>query len=97
MTSNANSRQTVSTQRVKIRRVPRFLPFMVTGGIIGVVVALLIGANIPEEQRTAEPLVTYLVAYIGGIGVVLGIVAALILDRIGLAKAKQLEATKIEG
>lgn len=81
---------------VSIRRVPRFLPFILTGGILGVLVALLIGLSIPEEQRTAEPLVTYLVAYIGGIGVVLGIVTTLILDRIGLAKAKRVEATKIE-
>ncbi len=82
---------------VSIRRVPRFLPFILTGGILGVLVALLIGLSIPEEQRTAEPIVTYLVAYIGGIGVVLGIVAALILDRIGQAKAKRAEATKIVG
>jgi ABC-type branched-subunit amino acid transport system permease subunit len=82
---------------VSIRRVPRFLPFILTGGILGVLVALLIGLSIPEEQRTAEPIVTYLVAYIGGIGVVLGIVAALILDRVGQAKAKRAEATKIVG
>lgn len=81
---------------VSIRRVPRFLPFILTGGVLGVLVALIIGLSIPEEQRTAEPIVTYLVAYLGGIGMVLGIVAALILDRVGLARAKRVEATKIE-
>jgi len=82
---------------VSIRRVPRFLPFILTGGILGVLVALLIGLSIPEEQRTAEPIVTFLMAYMGGIGVVLGIVAALILDRVGQARAKRAEATKIVG
>jgi hypothetical protein len=59
-------------------------------------VAGVFGLTIPEQQRTAEPVVTYLIAYLGGIGVVLGIVAALIVDRIGLSKAKTVEATKLK-
>lgn len=86
----------VLTVKVKIRRAPKYLPFMLTGGIIGVVAAVLIGLAIPAEARTEQPIITYLIAYLGGLGVVLGIVAALILDRIGLARAKQAEATKIE-
>jgi hypothetical protein len=61
-----------------------------------VIVAAVIGLTIPEQQRTAEPVVTYLIAYIGGIGVVMGIVVALIVDRIGLSKAKTVEATKLK-
>lgn len=83
-------------EKVTIRRAPKFLPFMLTGGVIGVLAALLIGLGIPADQRTAEPIITYLIAYLGGVGVVVGIVAALVLDRIGLARAKQAEATKIE-
>lgn len=84
------------TEKVSVRRSPKYLTFMITGAVIGVIVAGVIGLTIPEQQRTAEPVVTYLIAYIGGIGVVLGIVAALIVDRIGLAKAKTVEATKLK-
>ncbi|MEY4437288.1 MAG: hypothetical protein RL100_752 [Actinomycetota bacterium] len=91
-----SNQETVSNTQVRIRKVPRFLPFMITFGVIGVIVGAGLGLSIPADQRTAEPIVTYLIAYLGGIGVVLGIVTTLILDRIGLAKAKRVEATKIE-
>ena len=84
------------TEKVTVRRSPKYLTFIITGAVIGVIVAGVIGLMIPEQQRTAEPVVTYLIAYIGGIGAVLGIVAALIVDRIGLAKAKTVEATKLK-
>ncbi len=86
----------IKTEKVSIRRVPKFLPFLITGGVIGVVIGAGAGISIPAEQRTAEPIITYLIAYGAGIGVVAGIVAALIVDRIGLARAKTLEATKLE-
>ena len=84
------------TEKVTVRRSPKYLTFIITGAVIGVIVAGVIGLTIPEQQRTAEPVVTYLIAYIGGIGVVLGIVVALIVDRIGLSKAKTVEATKLK-
>jgi len=84
------------TEKVTVRRSPKYLTFIITGAVIGVIVAGVIGLTIPEQQRTAEPVVTYLIAYIGGIGVVLGIVVALFVDRIGLAKAKTVEATKLK-
>lgn len=86
----------VKTEKVFIRRVPKFLPFLLTGGIIGVIAGVAAGLSIPADQRTAEPVITYLIAYGGGIGVVAGIVAALVSDRVGAAKAKTVEATKLE-
>jgi len=87
----------LKTQDVKIRRSPKYLPFLITGGVIGAIIGTILGLSIPEEQRTAEPVITYLIAYLGGIGVVAGIVAALVVDRIGVARAKTVEATKLEG
>jgi hypothetical protein len=92
----ANKPKTISSEKVTIRRSPKFLPFLITGGVIGVIVAAALGLGIPEEQRTAEPVITYLIAYGAGIGVVAGIVAAVIIDWIGTAKAKTVEATKLE-
>ena len=92
-----SKKTTISTEKVQIRRSPKFLPFLITGGVIGVIVAFILGLSIPEQQRTAEPIITYLVAYGAGIGVVAGIVAAVIVDWIGVARAKTFEATKLEG
>lgn len=92
----ANKPKTISSENVTIRRSPKFLPFLITGGVIGVIVAAALGLSIPEAQRTAEPVITYLIAYGAGIGVVAGIVAAVIIDWIGTAKAKTVEATKLE-
>jgi hypothetical protein len=86
----------MKTQDVKIRRSPKYLPFLITGGVIGAIIGTILGLSIPDEQRTAEPVITYLIAYLGGIGVVAGIVAALVVDRIGVARAKTVEATKLE-
>ena len=61
--------QTSKTESVKIRRAPKFLPFLLTGGILGIIVALIVGLAIPAEQRTAQPIITYLLAYFAGIGV----------------------------
>ena len=87
---------TTQTEKVSIRRSPKYLPFLITGGVIGVIAAGILGLTIPMEQRTAEPVVTYLIAYLGAGGAVLGIIAALIVDRIGVARAKTVEATKLK-
>ena len=91
------AKTTLKTEQVKIRRSPKYLPFLITGGVIGALVGTVLGLSIPAEQKTAEPIITYLIAFLGGIGVVAGIVAALVVDRIGVAKAKTIEATKLEG
>jgi len=88
--------KTGKNTEVKIRRSARFLPFMLTGAVLGIVVALLISLAIPEQQRTAQPIVTYLVAFLGGSGFFVGLVAALILERIFIARAKAAVATKLE-
>ena len=92
------SKKTVlSTEPVRIRKTPKFLPFLLTGGVIGIIVALVVGLAIPEDQKTGEPIITFLIAFFAGIGLSLGIVAAIIFDRVGMARAKTLEATKLEG
>ena len=90
------AKTTLKTEQVKIRRSPKYLPFLITGGVIGAIVGTVLGLSIPAEQKTAEPIITYLIAFLGGLGVVAGIVAALVVDRIGVARAKTIEATKLE-
>lgn len=88
-------RPILTTEQVSIRRSPKYLTFLIAGAVIGIIVALLIGLGIPEDQRTARPIITYLVAYIGAAGAAVGITSALILDRIFAARAKRADATKL--
>lgn len=96
MAQSADKKTTIKTQQVKIRRSPKYLPFLVTGAVIGVIVAVILGLSIPTEQRTEAPVITYLIGYLGALGAALGIVTAVVVDRVGVAKAKTLEATKLE-
>lgn len=93
----SEAKTTISNEQVKIRRTPKFLEFILTGAGLGVVIALIVGFSIPEQQRTAEPIITYLVAYFAGFGAAAGIILAITLDWIFSKQAKQLEATKLEG
>ena len=87
----------LKSEKVTIRRSPKYLPFLITGGVMGVIIGAGLGLSIPAEQRTAEPVITYLIAYGAGLGAVVGIVAAVIVERIGVARAKTVEAAKLEG
>ena len=91
------AKTTLKTEQVSIRRSPKFFPFLLTGGILGLIVAFILNALITPDARTAAPILGYLVAFSVAIGAGLGISAAVILDRIGSARSKTLEATKLEG
>jgi membrane associated rhomboid family serine protease len=95
MDQTPDKKQTLKTEQVRIRRTPKFLPFLITGAVIGVVIAVILGLLIPADSKTAEPIVTYLIGYLGALGAALGIVAAVVADRIGVARAKTVEATKL--
>ena len=81
------------TETVEIRRTPKFLPFLLTGGVAGFAVALIAwlasGAN--------GQVFGYLVAYGSGIGAALGIIAATVAEAATRKRTKQAVATKLEG
>ena len=91
------AKTTLKTEQVTIRRSPKYFPFMITGGILGLIVAFALNASIAPEARSAASILGYLVAFSVAIGAGLGITAAVIFDRIGIARSKTLEATKLEG
>jgi len=92
-----DTKSSSSTQDVRIRRAPKYLPFLLLGGVIGLIAALIIGFSIPADQVTAQPIQGYLVVFLTGIGAGLGILTTLILDRVSAARAKVATATKLEG
>ena len=84
----------MAKEKVEIRKAPKFLPFMILFGVVGVVVALILNANIPESSRTAQPILGYLVAYLAAAGAVVGLVIALVLDFVSRKRAKTLDAER---
>lgn len=81
---------------LKVRRAPKFLPFVLSGIIVGIIFAFIINALIPVENRTPTAILGYLVLYCAGAGLGLGVLAAVVLDSLSKARAKQVSATKLE-
>ena len=82
---------------VSIRRSPKYLSFIILGAVIGIIAALILNAGVPDSQRSDAPVLGYLVAFLAGAGAALGIIVALLLDRLFAARSKIAKATKLEG
>ncbi len=81
-------KETLKTEKVGIRKAPKYLQFILLGAFVGIGTALLLGFGSGELQGP-------LVAIGATVGVGLGILVAVILDRIFLSRGKVLDATKI--
>jgi len=72
-----------SEQEVVIRRSPRFLRFFILGIIVGVIVSMILTFAFPANaQFTQMQIFGFLTLICGIVGGTLGLVFALILDRI---------------
>lgn len=92
-----SSKPKAETTTVRIRRAPKFLPFMSVGVIFGVILAFVVEAMIPQELKTGASILGVLVVYLGGAGLLSGTLMALGFDWISRARAKEVEATKLKG
>jgi ATP/ADP translocase len=81
-------------EKVQIRKAPKFLPFLILFAAVGVVVALILNTFISDADRTAQPILGYLIAYLAGIGAAFGLLVALVIDFISRKRSKTLEATR---
>jgi xanthine/uracil permease len=81
---------------LKVRRAPKFLPFVLSGMILGIIVAFILNATIAPENRTEANILGYLVLYCAGGGLAVGVLSAVVLDAFFAARAKQVSATKLE-
>lgn len=86
----------LKTEEVKIRRSPKYLQFLLTGAILGLIAGVIIGLAIGPEPKTGETITTYLMAYLAGAGAALGIIFAVTLDWIFTLRTKRATATKLE-
>ena len=93
-TQNQDKAVKTSTTSVTIRRAPKFVPFGVTGGLLAALVALIAGLSIHNDDPKTTGFITYLVSFGAVVGASVGVLAALIADRITRSRAKQAEATR---
>ena len=77
------SMEKVTTDEVVIRRSPKYLAFMLAGIIVGVIVALVLTFAIPNTSEfTLTQIFGFLLLITGSIGGTLGLVLALVADRV---------------
>jgi len=81
---------------IRIRKAPKFLPFMSAGTVLGIIFALVISALEPAEARGGVSLAGVLVVYLGGAGLMAGTLVALGFDWISRTRSKEVEATKLK-
>ena len=78
----------VSSAEVNIRRAPKYLHFALTGFVVGIVAALVMGLS--------SPAIAGLLIVFGGIaGGGTGIILALVFDAIYRSRGKKVTATKV--
>ena len=82
------------TETVKIRRAPKFIPFMLTGVLLGGVVALVLTLLITTEEGKTAGFITKILVYCLGLGGGVGLVAAVIFDAVTARKLKDVQVSK---
>jgi hypothetical protein len=77
-------------REVTVRRAPKYVPFLILGGLVGVGVAAVIAYTLPGDASYDNSSVFgfFMVLCAAG-GVILGALAALILDRISVRRAER--------
>ena len=78
----------VSNEEVNIRRAPKYLHFALTGFVLGIIAAAVLGLSSPA-------IVGLLIVFGGIAGGGTGIILALVFDAIYRSRGKKLMATKV--
>ena len=89
--SGTPSEQHVPERReITVRRAPKYVPFLVLGGLLGFGVAAFLAYGLPgDESYDASAVFGFFLILCGAGGVVLGGAAALTLDRLSVGRARR--------
>ena len=80
---------TSSQEEARIRRAPKYPAFMIVGGGVGAIVTFILTRAFPADPNVGfAALFGYFALYGVTAGVVLGAIAALVLDRVLLKRAR---------
>lgn len=82
----------VEVQQLSIRRAPRIPVFLLLGGLVGFIVALILTTSFEIDPLVGFPaMLGYLSIYCVPAGIALGALVGLLLDRRSTKRARQLE------
>ncbi|GHG51708.1 hypothetical protein GCM10012320_21320 [Sinomonas cellulolyticus] len=86
------------TQRqITVRRAPKYVPFLVAGGLLGVVVAAVTSYAVPApKDYTQGSVFGYFLVLFAAAGVLVGGVVALILDRVLLRRTERAVVEEVD-
>ena len=72
-----------------VRRAPKYVPFLILGGLVGIIVAAVIAFALPGDP-SYEPssVFGFFMVLFGAGGVILGAIVALLLDRLSVRRAE---------
>jgi uncharacterized membrane protein len=97
MTENPEEQASVTEAEVRVHRSPRYFRFMLTGAIVFAVVALVLTFAFPENPTYDRGSVFgFLLAICATVGVALGAVVALLIDRVTTRRARRVQADRID-
>ena len=85
-------------REVTVRRAPKYVPFLVLGGLLGFGVAAFLAYGLPgDEAYDASAVFGFFLILCGAGGVILGGTVALILDRLSVRQAKRAVVESVPG
>ena len=83
MSETSSTESGITTASVTVQRSPRYLRFFFVGVSLGVIVALILTVAFPTDPQFSQTQVFgFLVIFTGAGGAVLGLVFALVVDRV---------------
>ena len=91
--SETEGRETTTTSTVRVRRAPKYPAFIIVGGAVGVIVSMIITSLFEFDESTGPAATLGYFALYGLVGgILLGSLLALILDRVTMRRARNVEA-----
>ena len=77
-------------REVTVRRAPKYVPFLILGGLVGVAAAAAVAYGLPgDESFDRGSVFGFFLVIFGAGGAILGAVAALLLDRRSLKRQQR--------
>ena len=85
----ASDDPTPERREITVRRAPKYVPFLILGGLVGIAVAAFIAFALPASASYDPGTVFgFFMVLCGAGGVILGAIAALVLDRLSVKRAE---------